>query len=345
MTLSGLRTETPPASIYDAPLISVIVAAYNVADYIGPCLASLLVPEAENCEIIVVDDGSTDATPQVIAGYHDPRLRVIRRANGGPGSARNTGLEAARYDYILFVDGDDWVQPELIPTCLAYIQQHPNADLFVFDYVDVMDYGTRDRICEANFWEAKSAPWNKLFRRTLIGDERFDEDIWYEDLAIVRPWVARAKQLIRIDAILYNYRFTRPGSTMNSLDVERLLDLPLAISRCVARIEADPYLLQAERLGLDWKSRLYTVEAFIQGVINRGQQITDRKVRMEYVKQFIEYLAEPECVDTQIVRQHYGRIVSTASRFHLAGAHKAGDLLLHGLGEIKRAIRVSAGLS
>ncbi len=324
-------------------VISVIVPAYNIADYIGPCLTSLLVPEATHCEIIVVDDGSTDATSEVIAGYHDPRLRIIQQTNGGLGNARNTGLEAARGDYILFVDGDDWAQPDLIPQCLAHIRKHPDADLFVFDYVDIMEHGTKDRVCGKNFWDAKSSACNKLFQRALIGDDRFDEDILYEDLAIVRPWVARAKKIVRIDAVLYNYRVTRPGSIMNSHDAQKLLDLPLAINRCVTRIEADANRWEeetpAERLGPDWKTRLYTVEAFIQGVINRGQAIPERGIRTEYVKQFFERLDEAENIDTQIVRQHYGLLVAVASRCHLAGAHAIGDLLLHGLGEIKREVQ------
>ncbi|MGN8199906.1 glycosyltransferase family 2 protein [Salinisphaera sp. RV14] len=331
------------------PFVSVIVPAYNIADYIGPCLTSLLVPEATQCEIIVVDDGSTDATPEVIAGYDDPRLRVIRQANGGLGSARNTGLDAAQGHYILFVDGDDWVEPDLIPQCISHIQRYPDADLFVFDYVDITEHGSEKRICGNDFWGAKSSAWNKLFKQTLIGNDRFDEDIFYEDLAVVRPWVARAAEIQRIDAVLYNYRFARWGSIMNSFDVQRLLDLPLAVNRCVARIESDArqrgMRSPAERLGQEWKTRLYTFEAFIQGVINRGQQLPDRHIRINYVKQFIDRLNEPESVDTEIIQRHHGLLVAVASRCHLIGAHALGDLLLHGLGEIKNGLRSKFGFS
>lgn len=325
------------------PVISVIVTAYNIANHIDDCLSSLLVSEVTDYEIIVVDDGSTDATLEVIASINDPRLRVIQQTNGGPGKARNTGLDAASGKYLLFVDGDDWVEPELIPQCLAHIHRQPETELFVFDYVDVTDTGDIHRSCERTFWEAKSAPWNKLYSSQLIASDRFDEDIWYEDLATVRPWVARASRIAKIDATLYNYRFTRPGSIMNSHDIQRFLDLPTATNRCVARIEADAAQGRTsppkERLGADWKARLITVEAFILGVITRGQQIPDRHTRTQYVEQFIKALSEPEYIDIDIIARDYGQLVATASRCHRAGAHAAGDLLLHRLGELKRTTR------
>ncbi|MES1955151.1 glycosyltransferase family 2 protein [Salinisphaera hydrothermalis] len=102
-----------------APAISIVVAAHNIATYIDDCLRSLLVPEARDCEIIVIDDGSTDATPARLASYRDSRLRVVSQANGGLGAARNTGIAEARGRYLLFVDGDDWTSPDLVPRCLA----------------------------------------------------------------------------------------------------------------------------------------------------------------------------------------------------------------------------------
>lgn len=322
------------------PLVSVIVPAYNIADYIGPCLASLLVPEATQCEIIVVDDGSTDATPEVIAGYDDPRLRVIRQANGGLGSARNTGLDAVQGHYILFVDGDDWVEPDLIPQCLDHIGEYPNVDLFVFDGTQIAEGDKRGLPSTPDFWGAKNAAWNKLYSRQLIGDDRFDEDIWYEDVASVRPWVARAKSIIRIDAAMYNYRFTRPGSIMNSHDVQRFIDLVVAGNRCVARIEADAKqnraVSPARTLGADWKSRFYTDEIFIIGLIERSHTITNSRQRRQYARRFVEEIPAKRTINIEAIRRRYGRQIAAASRCYLAGAYWFGDILLHRFGGTNR---------
>ncbi|WP_424821870.1 glycosyltransferase family 2 protein [Salinisphaera sp.] len=316
------------------------MTAYNVADYIEPCLASLLVPEATQCEIIVVDDGSTDATPKLATLHHDPRLRLIRQTNGGPGSARNTGLDAARGDYILFVDGDDWVQPDLIPQCLAHVRQYPDADLFVFDYADITANGRIYRSCGVTFWDAKNAAWNKLYSRRLIDGDRFDEDIWYEDLAIVRPWVARAGKVVRIDTALYNYRFTRPGSIMNSHDVQRFLDLVVAGNRCVDRIETDAMQSHGARLiaplGTNWKSRLYTDEIFIPGIIEWSRKITNPRLRRQYARRFMAAIPDKHTIDIHAIRRYYGRQIAAASLCYLLGAYLVGDTLLHRFGGTNR---------
>lgn len=323
--------------------ISVIVTAYNIADYIGPCLDSLLVAAAGDHEIIVIDDGSSDATPEVLARYDDPRLRVITQSNGGPGKARNTGLDAARGDYILFVDGDDRGAPELIPQCLTHLRQHPEADLFVFDYIEVTPTEKNYQRCEADFWHAQNAPWNKLYRRTLIGDDRFDEDIWYEDLAMVRVWLARSAHTVRIPHALYNYANTRTGSIMNSIDTARFLDLPVAAERCVARIEADAKRegrRVESRLGPDWKRRFLTIEVFIRGTIQRPLG-HDPTLRRRYVDDLLACLPDDDLPSIRWVRREIGFKVAVASLLLRHRLHVPADFLLYDLGRMKRRLLAS----
>ena len=100
------------------PRFSVIIACYNRANIIGPCLASVQAQSLTDFECIIVDDGSDDsvALAQVVLALNDPRFRVIRRENGGGGAARNTGIAAARADWIAFLDSDD----EFLPHKLAH---------------------------------------------------------------------------------------------------------------------------------------------------------------------------------------------------------------------------------
>ncbi len=97
-------------------LFTVIIPVYNVEEYLRKCIDSVLAQTFRDFEVILVDDGSTDGCPQICDEYQekDPRVRVIHKPNGGLVSARNAGILAAKGDYITYVDGDDWVKPELL---------------------------------------------------------------------------------------------------------------------------------------------------------------------------------------------------------------------------------------
>jgi heptose III glucuronosyltransferase len=96
-----------------SPLLSLIVPVYNVAPFLERCLASLAAQNLEGIEIVLVDDGSTDDCPAILARYvkQHPQMRVIRQGNGGLSAARNTGLDAARGEYLAFADSDDFIEP------------------------------------------------------------------------------------------------------------------------------------------------------------------------------------------------------------------------------------------
>lgn len=121
------------------PRFSVIIPCYNRANIIGPCLASVQAQSMTDFECIIVDDGSDDsvALAQVVLALNDPRFRVIRRENGGGGAARNTGIAAARADWIAFLDSDD----EFLPHKLAHYAEalntcDTNTVLFSQSYVN-----------------------------------------------------------------------------------------------------------------------------------------------------------------------------------------------------------------
>ena len=105
---------------------TVIVPAYNTGEAIGRCIDSILAQSIGDWELIVVDDGSSDCTPEVIDEYagKDERIRAIHIANGGVSNARNVGLEAARGEYVMFVDSDDWLEPDY----LREVESHMGDD-------------------------------------------------------------------------------------------------------------------------------------------------------------------------------------------------------------------------
>ncbi|KAA3200085.1 glycosyltransferase family 2 protein, partial [Akkermansia sp. BIOML-A49] len=89
------------------PFFSIVIPAYNVELYLQETLDSVYAQTFDKYEIIVVDDGSTDGTPEMLARQNDPRLRVIRQQNAGVSAARNTGIAAAQGTFIAYLDGDD----------------------------------------------------------------------------------------------------------------------------------------------------------------------------------------------------------------------------------------------
>ena len=96
-------------------LVSVIVAVYNIEEYLPRCVDSILAQTYRNLEIILVDDGSKDQSGSICDSYaeKDRRIKVIHKKNGGLSDARNAGMDAATGEYIGFVDGDDWIEPDM----------------------------------------------------------------------------------------------------------------------------------------------------------------------------------------------------------------------------------------
>jgi glycosyltransferase involved in cell wall biosynthesis len=109
------------------PLVSIIVPLYNKAAYVLRSLASVRAQTVTDSEIIVVDDGSTDGGADLVAEVPDPRVRLVRQVNAGPGAARNRGLAEARAPYVAFLDADDWWLPQFLKQNLASLERHPEA--------------------------------------------------------------------------------------------------------------------------------------------------------------------------------------------------------------------------
>lgn len=115
------------------PLITVIMPVYNGARFLKKTLDSLLAQTCDDWELIVVDDGSTDATPDLLATYTDRRFKKIRKANGGEAQTRNTGLRHATGEFIAFLDADDLYLPTALADMSAFLSAHPEFDALFSD--------------------------------------------------------------------------------------------------------------------------------------------------------------------------------------------------------------------
>lgn len=110
------------------PLVSIIMPCYNYAEYVGDAIGSILAQTYGHFEVIIVDDGSTDGTPAILAEVTDPRFRVVRQENAGAAAARNTGRGLARGQFITFLDADDLWRPTFLERQMAVFEAEPDVE-------------------------------------------------------------------------------------------------------------------------------------------------------------------------------------------------------------------------
>ncbi|UIZ99531.1 glycosyltransferase family 2 protein [Acinetobacter johnsonii] len=221
------------------PLVSVIVPVYNVEQYLDECLNSIRQQTYENLEIIVVEDCSTDnSLNTVIKHSEDPRVKLIQHEkNSGLSAARNTGIDAAKGDYIMFVDSDDIVQLSLIELCVKYaivndadlitynfkvfedgIKLSPQLDLSDVDNLKVLEQGE-------DYFNQQHFAWLKFIRTSLVKSKSlyFPIGLYYEDWPFHWELGLVANKKFHIPAELLLYRQRKTSITGSS--GKKLLDL------------------------------------------------------------------------------------------------------------------------
>ena len=215
-------------------LISVIVPAYNIAAYLERGVVSVMNQTYRNLEIILVDDGSTDGSGRLCdeLADRDDRIRVIHKANGGTAEARNVGMAAAQGSLFGFVDGDDWIDPDMYEKMFGAMRAQ-QADIAICRYRRVYrDHTVDDSVSrvivfegqealqyyveEREEYDIQNAAWNKLYRREILEALEFPGGKWYEDIAFATAALSRAQRCVYLDSACYNYIIDREGSIMNT---------------------------------------------------------------------------------------------------------------------------------
>lgn len=214
-----------------AKKISVIVPVYNIAPYLAKCIESLMEQTVPGMEIILVDDGSSDASGRICDEYRqkDPRIMVIHKENGGLSSARNAGIAAASGKYIGFVDGDDWVSSEMYQK-LYDLAESEKAQIVSCRYrevyeEDIAETAHREEAFVSLSHEAalkrfflrqiSESVCDKLFLRTMFRDILFPDGEINEDTCIVVRLLMRSQKVVCLEKELYFYR-KRSGSITRS---------------------------------------------------------------------------------------------------------------------------------
>ncbi len=203
-------------------MVSLILPAYNAERYIGECIDSVLAQTYPDFELLIIDDGSVDATGEICDRYavSDSRIRVVHTSNRGMSAARNTGLDMRRGDVVGFIDADDAVHPRFIEILLDAMKRtgsdlaaagYINEGSVDFKTVNVSDveprvYKPLKTLEMMLYQKIDSAIWGKLYSSRLFDSLRFVDGLWYEDLQISVPLYMSALSVVRVDAPLYFYR-------------------------------------------------------------------------------------------------------------------------------------------
>ncbi len=258
----------------ESQLISVIVAAYNVGEYLDRCIQSLVKQTYSRLEIILVDDGSTDKTGEICDEWarKDRRIKVLHKENGGLSDARNAGIQKSRGQWLGFVDGDDYIVPTMyehlyqrrtekgITVCGFWTErdgkrkEHPAIDKRLQSWEAVDLYLSNEVRANyrggATYWG--SYAWNKLYDRKLFACVSYPEGKKYEDIYIIFDLIQQAEVIQFIPDCEYVY-VQRPGS----------------ITHETANVKSDllqARLLQKEQLFKYWQItdvRMYKLITFV----------------------------------------------------------------------------------
>lgn len=227
----------------DYPLISVLVPVYMTDKYIGACIESLINQTYKNLEIILVDDGSKDLSPELCDLYasKDSRIKVVHKENGGLVSGRKAAISVSTGSLIGYVDGDDWIGPGYFQSMYEALEDS-EADIVVSGFSRDL-FGLSEKMqnsIASGFYEGESLKyfyknmisygdffnhgittyfWNKLFRRDIIMPFQMAVDNNFfvlEDGSAVFPAMLEAKKIVVTDNFAYHYR-QREGSMLKTV--------------------------------------------------------------------------------------------------------------------------------
>lgn len=287
---------------------SIILPIYNVEKYLSACIDSILNQTFNDFEVILVDDGSPDKCPEICDDYarKDARVKVIHKPNGGQADARNVGLEAARGDYICYIDSDDYLANDGVLQLLADITVN-NPDIVHYKFKEWFERDGHIADCRFDYnvpTEGRTlaeiycdlvdkdayynSAWSKIIRRSLLIDNniRFERGIVGEDNEWYYHVVMVANSLVLVDECLYIYR-RRKGSTTTTATRKNLVDQLHVLDKWVKILQEKPNEVRARvvwgSLAKQYCSALI-IYAGLTGVSDLYPQLREKDYLLRYSK-------------------------------------------------------------
>ena len=213
--------------------ISIIVPIYNEEENLRKCIESLINQTYKELEIILINDGSTDKSKEIIESFKDKRIVAIHKKNTGISDTRNTGIDKSTGDYIMFVDSDDYLELNCIERLIETAEKE-NSEIVMFNYY--LETPSKrieiklPKIEARNLKEDKDlltkihlGPCTKIFKAELIKDNLFPLNLKYEDVPFVVEAVIKAGKISFVPNYLYHYVIKKSGETITR--DERIFDI------------------------------------------------------------------------------------------------------------------------
>lgn len=232
------------------PMVSIIVPIYNAEQYLRRCVDSILNQEYTDFELLLVNDGSTDASGDICEEYgdQDPRVIVIPKENTGVSDSRNRALDRARGKYLQFLDSDDWITPDATRLFVRAAEEY-GCDMVISDFYrvvgerlstkgDIEEEGvlTREEFAAhmmenpADFYYG--VLWNKLYRRDIVEEHnlRMDTDInWCEDFMFNLEYIRYAKVFYALHAPIYYYVKRKGSLASQGINISKTVKMKLNV--------------------------------------------------------------------------------------------------------------------
>ena len=240
--------------------ISVIVPIYNVEKYIKRCLDSILMQKYQNLELILINDGSTDNVEEIIKTYIEKYpniIKYIKKENTGLSDTRNTGMEIATGDYIMFVDSDDYISQNLLNNLKPYMNK--NIEMIKFKAQKVTEEGEKLEILEGPVFDVMTGEeafskmcfedklmetaWLYLYKTELLkrNSFKFAKNLYHEDFGLIPLIILKAKTFVSTNICGYNYvqSFNSITRTKNyEKTIKKLYDLLIHYDNIINSIKS-----------------------------------------------------------------------------------------------------------
>ena len=273
-------------------LISIVVPIYNVEKYLKRCIDSLVNQTYENLEIILINDGSTDNSEEIIKSYNDSRIKYFKNKNQGIGITRNFGIEKATGKYIMFIDSDDYIDTKMCDLMIKKAIKN-QLDMVICNFYCETDDGKQEKVEIEDFGitnlrntpslinQVNPSPWNKLYLTKLVKDNniKFVENKKYEDAPFFTNYIKYAKRVALVKECLNHYMIHANSET--TIRDRRCFDILDIVDIIRKQYEGEEYI----------KEELDKLTIFmITNYTIQQRAVRDKKMADEFINKAFKYL-------------------------------------------------------
>lgn len=322
--------------------VSVVVPIYNAQKYLKDCIDSLVNQTLEEIEIILVNDGSTDSSLEIMKEYEQKnpeKIVCINKENGGQASARNVGIAKSRGAYIGFVDADDYVHIKMFQQLYEGTKKE-SVDMVTCDY-EYIDYASNKKLTQyakvhkienkrEMFIDPLVSPWNKLYRKQILMDTgvMFREGCVYEDTAFYMkliPYIETSNFIN--EKFVYHYKHV--SSTMNGVQTIKVADI-FTILEDIYEYYKEQGFLEEYKEELEY----FTVKLLLCSSFERITCVGDRCLRNELIKKTWNMIEEsyPEYRNNNYLNQSSSR----GRKFYMKSFNKLSIYLWCGIFRLRK---------